>query len=434
MLTPLASGSTHTYSMHEHAELRESQQNALTLLDAPATYEELADVLNITQSTARDHIRGIRAAGIPLGEGVRNGKKTFYRSEETRRALERERPAPASSKAAHTKAKKNILCDLKEWLADDLTGRAVVPDGPAPCRPSNEDMVVHRSDEHLGAYYEDETGEVIYDDEIAAKRVRTVSDRVFNLKERHEAAGVEFDCVHVLLGGDGIHGEGIHDDQPWESCLTLIEQIALYVDLYSEFIDRAAKEFPFVQVVGQNGNHGELRGDGMSPDANADDIAFMMLEDRIAQRDYDNVSFISSAAGYYTNFRMRVDHEEDEWKADALDIDVSELSPTNQSGHRGHLRHGQNSLFHIGTSSGQNRWRGWHDRHQFDLAYRGHFHEWRVENIDNRPVVMSGAICPPADYEESFAAYAEPAATVHGVSDERPITFFYPVDFKPPKN
>jgi hypothetical protein len=79
----------------------------------------------------------------------------------------------------------------------------------------------------------------------------------------------------------------------------------------------------------------------MSPDANADDIAFMMLEDRIAQRDYDNVSFISSAAGYYTNFRMRVDHEEDERKADALDIDVSELSPTNQSGHRGHLRHGR---------------------------------------------------------------------------------------------
>ena len=62
-------------------------------------------------------------------------------------------------------------------------------------------MVVHRSDEHLGAYYEDEAGTVIYDDEIAAKRVRTVSDRVFNLKERHEAAGVEFDCVHVLLGG-----------------------------------------------------------------------------------------------------------------------------------------------------------------------------------------------------------------------------------------
>ncbi|WP_372611546.1 hypothetical protein, partial [Halomonas sp.] len=227
-----------------------------------------------------------------------------------------------------------------------------------------------------------------------------------------------------------IHGEGIHDDQPWESCLTLIEQIALYVDLYSEFIDRAAREFPSVQVVYQKGNHGELRGDGMSPDSNADDIAFMMLEDRVAGRDYGNVSFVSSHGSYFTNFRMRVNNEEDERRADALGVKISELNPSYQSGHRGHLRHGQKSLFHIGTSSGQNRWRGWHDNHAFDIGYRGHYHEWRVENLDNRPIIMSGSICPPSDYEESFAAYAEPAATVHGVSDDRPITFFYPLDFK----
>ena len=416
--------------MDQHATLRHSEQNLLNLLDKPTTYNELAETLNISASTARDHLSAIRVAGVPLGETKIDGKKAFFRTEETRLALERDRPSPSSSKAAHTKAKKNILHDLQTWLAEDLTGRAVVAEGGLIRRDSNEDIVIHRADDHLGAYYEDEDGTVIYDADIAADRVRTVSDRVFDLKHRQEDAGVEFDTAHILLGGDGVHGEGIHEDQPWESCLTLIEQIALYVDLYSEFIDRAAKEFPSVQVVCQNGNHGELRGDGMSPDANVDDVAFMMLEDRCANRGYDNVTFTTSHGSYFTNFRMRVNHEEDERRADALGVSVDELEPAYQSGHRGHLRHGQNSLFHIGTSSGQNRWRGWHDKHAFDLGYRGHFHEWRVENLDNRPIIMSGSICPPSDYEESFAAYAEPAATVHGISDEREVTFFYPIDFK----
>lgn len=399
--------------MEHIANLRESEQNVLSLLEAPTTYDELADTLNISESTARDHLAAIKAAGIPIGEKRDEaGRKQFFRSVDTRDVLDSRRPTAKTTKAAHTKKKKDLLLDLKEWLADDLTGRApVVAEGGLTVEDSHEDMVVHRSDDHLGAFYEDEYGNVIYDEHIAAERVRTINDRTFELKARQEGAGVEFDTLHILLGGDGVHGEGIHEDQPWESALTLVEQIALYVDLYMEFIDRASREFPSVQVVCQNGNHGELRGDGMSPDANADDVAFMMLEKRCMDRGYDNVTFRHSEGSYFTNFPLRGNDRE-------------------SAAHWGHLRHGQNSLFHIGTSSGQNRWRGWLQRHNFDIAYRGHFHEFRVEHIDSRPVIMSGSICPPSDYEESFGAWSEPAATVHGVADHRPVTWLYPLDFQ----
>lgn len=406
----------------------------LTLLDEPTSYADLADILDISESTARDHVSAIRAAGIPLGETTGdNGEKQFYRSEATREATDRRRPAPMSSKASHTKKKREVLHDLYEWLADDLTGRVVIPDEPPPVRESHEDMVVHRSDDHAGAWYVNDGETNAYDEDILAERVRTVNNRTFRLKERQEAAGVNFDTLHLLFGGDGIHGEGIHGDQPWESCLNLVQQIELWTDLYIEFIDRAVNEFPHVNIVCQRGNHGELRGDGMSPDANADDITFLILEKRILDRGYDNVTLTwNQTGGYYTNFRMRVDPAEDARRADALGYDsVEELPPEYQTGHRGHLRHGQKSLLHLGTSSGKNRWRHWlHDRHLADIGYRGHFHEWRIENLDSKPVIMSGSICPPDDFEEGLAAWSEPAATVHGVSDERPITFFYPVNFQ----
>jgi hypothetical protein len=127
-----------------------------------------------------------------------------------------------------------------------------------------------------------------------------------------------------------------------------------------------------------------------------------------------------------------VDKEQDRQKADALDLDVTELPTELESGHRAHLRHGQSSLEHIGTSAGKKRWLQWKDQHKFDIAYRGHYHMFQMDSISCTPVVMSGAIVPPDDFEESLAEWDEPAATVHGVSDERPISWFYPIDFEKP--
>jgi hypothetical protein len=111
---------------------------------------------------------------------------------------------------------------------------------------------------------------------------------------------------------------------------------------------------------------------------------------------------------------------------------VSELPPELESGHRAHLRHGQNSLEHVGTSAGKKRWYAWKDQHSFDIAYRGHYHTFQYDSIASTPIIESGAIVPPSDFEESLAEWGEPAATVHGVSDERVVSWFYPLDFTQP--
>jgi hypothetical protein len=401
----------------------------------PGTTKSIASDLGVSKSRARDLISSLRyTAGVPISQDENGIYYDRSYSIEANQTAPAEAPQPEeerSSLAQHTISKKEVLLEMERSLAATLKdNEPVVADGGVVSQPGNEDVVIHRSDDHLGAEYEDEFDNVVFDPDIGEARVNAVTDEVMQQVNRQKRAGLEFDTAHLLLGGDTVHGEGIHKKQPWESAITLVNQIELGHDLYVEQIERLRDEFDHVQVVGTNGNHGELRGDGMSDDANADDIVYMMIEKTADNREWDDVTIVRSSGSFFTNFRMRVDEEEDRKKADALDLDsVRQLPPNQQSGHRGHLRHGQNSLFHIGTSSGENRWRGWADMHSFEIAYRGHFHEFRIENIDGKPVIMSGSICPPEDYEEGMATWSEPAATVHGVSDDEPMTWFYPIQF-----
>ena len=420
----------------------EARQNVFTLLyeAGGATYSELADALAISNSTVRDHISGLRNKdGVPLGvRRVQNGAKEFYYRPNAKEypINPKEPTGELRSKASVTKDAKQKVHELIQYLDRDLNGRApAMPTGGLSVRDSHEDMVCHRSDDHIGASYTDEYGNDTFSAEIGIQRVRTVGDKVFDLKARQEAAGVDFDTLHLVMGGDHLHGTGVHSDQPWEQELSIPEQLTIASDIYMEFIDRASKEFETVQIVTQEGNHGELRGDGMGPDDNVDVAFFMTLDRRIRDRGYDNIKFVRSQSGNFTNFRMRVDKEADEEKANALGVKPHELPPDLQSGHRAHLRHGQNSLEHIGTSSGKKRWYAWKDMHQFDIAYRGHYHTFQIDSIASNPVIESGAIVPPSDFEESLALWDEPAATVHGVSDARELTWMYPIDFeKPPTN
>jgi biotin operon repressor len=415
----------------------EKRQQVFTLLqDGGANTKEIAEALEITRSTARDHINDlVHKDGIPLGTRREGRTKIFYYRPDAREypINPSEPTGELRSKASVTKSAKEEVHELIRYLDKDLNGRApAIPEDGLAVRDSHEDMVCHRSDDHIGAKYNDEYGNSTFDAEIGISRVRTVSDKVFSLKRRQEAAGVDFDTLHIIMGGDHVDGIGIYSDQPWEQELSLPEQLTVAGDLYMEFIDRASKEFESVQIVCQAGNHGELRGDGMGPDDNVDTAFFMILDRRVRDRGYDNVKFVRSESNNYVNFRMRKKPEEDRKKAEALGCEIHELPADHQSGHRAHLRHGQNSLEHIGTSAGKKRWYAWLNQHKFDIAYRGHYHTFQMDSIAGNRVIEYGAIIPPADFEESIAEWDEPAATVHGCSDERAVTWFYPVSFTDP--
>lgn len=305
-------------------------------------------------------------------------------------------------KAAVTRAANRHLEELTETTEAIRSDLDLEPPLP-PVGESDEDIVVHRSDDHIGQVHRDDRGRVMYDTDIAVDRIRAVTARVMRLAAR-ESRNRTIGTCYLLMGGDHVTGECIYAHQPHEIDRTLDEQIMTASELYYEQIERLSRAFERVVVVCTPGNHGELRADGASESANADGIVFINLELMVRVSSINNVQIVRSESARYINHEIR--------------------------GHRAHLRHGQDSLLHVGTSSGKQRWQSWAMQHDFDIAYRGHYHEFRLEYLMNIPILMSGSICPPEGFEESLAVWSEPAATIHGVSDENVLTWIYPVYFE----
>lgn len=267
------------------------------------------------------------------------------------------------------------------------------------------DIVIHRSDDHIGQVVYDDRGERIYDTPTAVERIKKVIQRAIQ-KARHyeEVTGRSIDNVHLVLGGDTVTNENIYDHQPYNIDNTLDKQIEIAVQVYHECLLSLSREFESIHVVCQGGNHGDIRASGSSKKANADDIAYAMLDFSARVDDeLDNVHFTRNDSTNYTNFMLR--------------------------GHRAHIRHGDDCRLHIGTSSPQSDWRGWKLDHEFDIAYRGHYHEWRMEHVRDAPILMSGSLCPVGEYEESLSVRSQPVATIHGVTDETPMAWVEPISF-----
>jgi hypothetical protein len=381
----------------------------------PAGYTEISAELSVSRSTARDHVADLRADDdVRIVEEKQNGEKIFYDASRPSHT-ESENREVVKSKQAKSKEATQYLHGMQERLERllDSTEPATLPDD-RPLHATNEDVVIHRTDAHFGDEITDEFGNKTYSVEIAKRREQAVVTRTIEEVEHRRELGVEYDMAHYLLGGDQVTGENIYPNQQSELQQTLDEQLETAFEVYMSQIQRLSAEFPAVQVVCQPGNHGVLEA-SYSDGANADKILYMMLDQAVRFSDMKNVRFIRNSSTRFTNFFVRGTRESYE---------------DQNQGWKFHLRHGDDSLEHIGTSSGKKRWYKWLLRHEFDQAYRGHYHKFEIDTLhEDITVYMTGSPKPPDDFEESIAEWSQPTATVHGVSDDQQTTWIEPIAF-----
>lgn len=382
----------------------------------PATTSEIANELDYkSYSGVYDAISRLREQGYEIDQ---NGNSEYFIHTQPNPAnevaadggsIDKTRVA-ASTKQAITKKAKSHLIELEQELTE-RANELSLPDNSGigfeqDLSPGNESMVLFRSDDHFGEVETDQNGEEVFNSDIAENYIRRYFNRSLTIKREREEMGVEYDEAYLILDGDHVTNETIYPGQQHNIDATLDEQMRRASEIYIEGISRLAAAFPSVHIITQHGNHGELRMDGQSSGANADDLMFMMLEIAVEQSDIDNVTFIQNNNTNATNFNLR--------------------------NHRGYIRHGEDSLEHIGTSSGKNRWKTWFidsllsnpDRKPWDIAYRGHYHEIKIEPVAGRPVIMGGALEPSGDYENSLGiAKSRPAGIIHGVTDKEPMAW-----------
>lgn len=262
-------------------------------------------------------------------------------------------------------------------------------------RGMGQSLVLHRGDDHFGAVVEDENGDEVFNTDIAEKRLQKYFDFAISVADERDAT---FDEAVLLIGGDVVTNEAVFPHQSFEIDCTVDEQISRATSHYIEGIRRLSDSFPSVRVVCQHGNHGSFEGESQSPSANADDIIYDQLDLMVRREDgFDNVEVVTSERPNFVNFKVR--------------------------GFDAHLRHGTHMSPSVGGASSERDWRGLLHSHGFDIAYRGHYHNHRVENVMGVPVVMNGSIMPGGDYEEKQSLFGKPVNYVHGVSDENPFAW-----------
>lgn len=390
----------------EQETLRKLPEKLLEDLRNGMSYREIDEEYGINRHTMRYRFDTIqdKVDGHTIEEGSTNtgSKEFYYKPPNEEQRIGRE-PNHVEEKRASTKTKQAVTREVSQYMEEleqEIKGyrKQVEPpkwDSPQTNREGNQDLIIHETDPHFGDVVKNQYGETIYNSEIAEQQTRHKFDEVHNILDSREEQGVEFDTAHLLLGGDLVTNEAIYDSQPHHIDEHIRDQLNRATAVYMDEVERLADRMEEVQIVAQSGNHGENRVKGSSKHNNADDFLYDRMEMLLEQSDYDNINFIRSDRTDSVTFNFR--------------------------SHKGYLTHGQNRLQHIGTSSPQSDWLSIKDKYRFDLGFRGHYHEHKVEPVNDAKVIETPSRKPAGDFEDSLGVYGEPFDAVYGSSDEQAL-------------
>ena len=343
-------------------ELSDRQQQLVHYL--PASAASLADSIGVSPSTVKDHIAAIREKGISLPFDRENN--VYYLKDEPK-----VRRVSTKHTGNKTREANNYITEVERTILRRLGDTDVI--APQTPSPGNEDMVVFLTDLHIGDKVEDQTGAVVYDSEKAEQVVDTVTSQALKLKETMGGVA-SFDTLHLVYGGDVVTNENIYDGQAFDIESMLADQMTTGVRAMTRQIKSFAEAFETVNVICQPGNHGKTRASGVSKQANMDLVSYRWVKDRLIESDIQNVNMRISEATWYMTFPLRGG----QW--------------------RGFVTHRQDSHQHVdSTAASKGRWRGWLNEYQFDVAFRGHYHESRIENVQNGPLVVESPSPKPSD-------------------------------------
>lgn len=350
-----------------------------------------------TTSTVYDHIKAIRGKGYDIAQNQDNEYVVLEASsgDEPLNVSTYNRQNKLAKQSVTRKANKVMAEIEREIKQARAEAGPVIADGGMVTLDGNQDIIIPCGDDHFGDVVHDVHNNVIFNSDILESRIAQKFDHTLDTAEVRQEMGEEIDTVTLVLLGDHVTNEAIYHNQAWHVEETVRGQLKRATQTYGPEIERLSKLFPSVQVVCNHGNHGEFRVKGSSSDANADDFFFDRLELWCHATDLDNVTFIRSDRADCVNFPIR--------------------------GGRftGHVRHGQNVPVHIGTSSPLNTWKSHLDEYDFDIAFRGHYHEHREEPVRGRPVMEVPSLKNTGDYEAKLGVGGgDPMGIILGVSDD----------------
>ena len=380
-------------------ELTDRQKEVLALL--PRSKPEIAERMGVKPTTVEGHIDAIQAKGVGLEYDfdANNWHLSDPRAPKLRRI---------STKAKGTKTREaNELIQAEESILLRRLRQTEPLTATPTLEPDSETFCTFLSDLHMGDLVETDRGRVVYDVKTARECIRKFTEKNLEIIDL-EGQYTSFDDCYLFLGGDIATGEGIYEGQTHDVEAHLTDQVTESVMGLYELAVTLADRFETLHIRGVMGNHGEVRASGVSKAANTDLITYRWLDDALRRDGVDNVSVEIAEATHHLNTKVR------NWRV--------------------HMRHGQDSHRHVDkTAASGNKWRGWLEAHNYDLAMRGHWHNPGLDWVLNRyPVITAPSPKPGSEYIERMGspdvADCRQLGVAWGMADKRPLTFFRLLD------
>lgn len=393
--------------MDDTPELTDRQQEFLSTL--PASTPELAEALDIGESTVESHRNAIRDKGIDL-EYDREANVWFLADERSGRL-----------RSISTETKQQITREVSEWVEEEQATlfrrlRRTEPLKADPVqRDGHESLGIILGDTHFGdvvekEYWSDKDGEYVtqevFNPEIAADCVARLGEKALYFRDLMSSLAT-FDDVYLFLLGDIGTGNEIYERQHVDTRGTLRDQIEWSVSALFQLIRTLAREFETVQVRGVPGNHGTDKPNA-AIGVNTDLITYSWVDDRLRDSGFDNVDLRYSETHEYLNTTVR--------------------------GWRCHVRHGHDELEHVDETAASSRdWRGLVDEFDFDFSMKGHHHSPSFHKVMNKyPVFAAPSPKPGGEFPSRIGkpdvSRHRDLGWVFGISDDRPVTWQFLAD------
>lgn len=374
----------------------QKQKEVLELL--PATRIEIGNELGISRRAVR--YRMDRLEDEHGYNFSRDSDGIWYREdgEYPNDYIERDDTDPwrvsSYEKAQITRKTNEELTDMEVEVKDALSKiNPVVSE--VDRKPGTSTLVIPHSDSHVGSIINSRDGVDYYSADEAKDAIGSYFNRCINSAlDRGDV-----DDVVLIMNGDHLDGEGVYAAQRHEQEDNLRDQLRKAGSIYIEEILKLSRNFVSVDVYCVPGNHGDI---SKRSTTNADMMLYDFVETGVNYSGADNVNITKAGPGGFLNPEIR--------------------------GWTYHLRHGQDYLEHVGTSSGIRRALDWYSKYDFDVGIRSHYHTVKYETIgDEIPIIMTGSPSPPSTFAESKGADGGECGVYWFCTDESPVEEFQPI-------
>jgi len=387
--------------MSDTLDLSDAPRLKELLAILPASTATISERMNVPETTVesyRNRLRETHDVGLEYDRKANQ----WYIADERAPKLRR-----ISTKHKGTRTREaNELIEAEESVLLRRLNRTDPITAPARSEPSPETFCCVLGDLHFGDLVEADDGTVLYSMDQARDAVRTFGKQALKIREMQSEL-VDFDDCYLFLLGDIATGMAVYDGQRHDIEAHLGDQVTAAVESLHRLIRTLAGEFDTLQIRCVLGNHGNERA-AASRGANTDLIVYRWLDDILRRSYLDNVDIEIAEATHHLNTEVR------DW--------------------RFHVRHGQDGQRHVDKTAASSRdWRGWREKHRYDVALRGHWHDPSIDYVLNRyPVITSPSAKPGSEFIERMGhpdvKQRKHLGWVFGTSDDRRTTFEYLID------